>query len=149
MTLRWTPVFALSFVCVGAAYGCNSKPAQDPDAAQPLPTTEVTAPTPSAAPSATEEPVPSAEPSSNPPEDAGPPGEEFTQCPPRKPDAGPVMCTKEYMPVCGLVDTGVRCITTPCPSATKKTFGNKCEACGAQKVIGYTKGACEEAAKTK
>ncbi|MCA9628519.1 MAG: hypothetical protein KC766_12665 [Myxococcales bacterium] len=131
----------------GVAVGCNSKPAQDPDAAQPpLPTSEVT--TPSATATATEAPTPSAEPSAEPPQDAGTTGSDgFVQCPPRKPDAGPVMCTKEYMPVCGLVDTGVRCITTPCPSATKRTFGNKCEACGAEKVIGYTPGACEADAK--
>ena len=29
----------------------------------------------------------------------------------------PQMCTREYRPVCGHVDTGIRCITTP--SATK------------------------------
>lgn len=146
MTLRWTPLFALAFVSVGAAYGCNSKPAQDPDAAHPVPTTDVTAP--SATATATEEPVATAEPTSEPPEDATAPADGFTQCPPREADAGPVMCTKEYMPVCGLVDTGVRCITTPCPSAIKKTFGNKCEACGAEKVIGYTRGACEPQEKT-
>lgn len=143
-----TRFLTLSLACLGlaAGYGCNSKPAQDPDAAQPpLPTSEVT--TPSAMPTATDAPTASAEPSAETPEDAGTPPADFTQCPPRRPDAGPVMCTKEYMPVCGLVDTGVRCITTPCPSATKRTFGNKCEACGAEKVIGYTKGACEEESK--
>ncbi len=148
MTARATHFFPLAFVCLGLGLtcGCNPKPAQDPDAAQPpVPTSEVTAPTATA--TASEAPAP--EPSSEPPTDAGAPAEGFTQCPPRKPDAGPVMCTKEYRPVCGLVDTGVRCITTPCPSATKRTFGNKCEACGAEKVIGYTDGACEEDAKKK
>lgn len=35
---------------------------------------------------------------------------------------GPVACTKEYKPVCG--NTGIVCITTPCPS--QKTYGNRC-----------------------
>ena len=30
-------------------------------------------------------------------------------------------------PVCGLFDTGVRCITTPCPSSEEVTFKNICD----------------------
>lgn len=38
----------------------------------------------------------------------------------------PITCTQEYDPVCGVVDTGIRCVTTPCPSSAEKTFSNKC-----------------------
>ncbi len=34
----------------------------------------------------------------------------------------------EYDPVCAEVDTGIRCIKAPCPSSTRKTFRNACEA---------------------
>ncbi len=36
------------------------------------------------------------------------------------------VCTMEFDPVCGTVDTGVRCITEPCPSSVRKTFSNRC-----------------------
>lgn len=58
-------------------------------------------------------------------------------------DPRPEMCTKEYMPVCGSRDTGIRCVTTPCPSEEWKTYGNKCTACADPKVFGYKPGACE------
>ncbi|MEM4637849.1 MAG: hypothetical protein QXK76_02380 [Candidatus Woesearchaeota archaeon] len=53
----------------------------------------------------------------------------------------PEFCTKEYMPVCGLVQ--VQCIRAPC-EPIKQTFGNKCEACSNKLTISYTEGACEE-----
>lgn len=59
-------------------------------------------------------------------------------------DPRPEMCTMEYRPVCGVRDTGVRCITTPCDSTELMTFGNGCQACGDAAVIGYTEGACAE-----
>lgn len=52
-------------------------------------------------------------------------------------------CTKEYRPVCALVDNNIRCITTPCASTDAATYGNKCEACSA-KAYGYYQGACGE-----
>jgi hypothetical protein len=52
------------------------------------------------------------------------------------------MCTKEYKPVCGVVDTGIRCIRAPCPSTAEQTFGNACEACADKKTTGYRAGAC-------
>jgi hypothetical protein len=58
-------------------------------------------------------------------------------------DPRPEMCTREYMPVCGSRDTGIRCVTTPCPSAEWKTYGNACDACSDPKVIGHRPGACE------
>lgn len=60
------------------------------------------------------------------------------QCPDNRPD----VCTQIYQPVCGLVDTGIRCITTPCPSAEYKTFGNACTACSDKNVTGYSEGEC-------
>lgn len=64
----------------------------------------------------------------------------FTTC-----DAGdrPQMCTKEYRPVCGEVDNGVRCITTPCNSTEQRNFGNACMACADAKTNGYWPVACE------
>lgn len=52
------------------------------------------------------------------------------------------ICTKEYVPVCALVE--VQCITTPC-EPVEQTFGNSCSACSEQNVISYQQGACEQA----
>tara|TARA_R110002167_G_scaffold226279_1_gene431435 strand:- start:86 stop:424 length:339 start_codon:yes stop_codon:yes gene_type:complete len=62
----------------------------------------------------------------------------FTQCESPRPE----MCTREYRPVCGHVDTGIRCVTTPCPSERHNTFGNACSACADETVIGYELGDC-------
>jgi len=59
------------------------------------------------------------------------------------------MCTREYRPVCASRDTGVRCVTTPCPSSEQKTYGNACSACADPKVIEYSAGACPQAATKK
>lgn len=56
----------------------------------------------------------------------------------------PQACTREYNPVCGSVDTGVRCITKPCPSQEFTTFGNACDACANEDVYGHYAGSCEE-----
>lgn len=69
------------------------------------------------------------------PEDAA---QSLIQCPDNRPE----VCTQIYQPVCGLVDTGIRCITTPCPSAEYKTFGNACTACSDKNVTGYSEGEC-------
>lgn len=53
-------------------------------------------------------------------------------------------CTKDYRPVCATVDTGVRCVTTPCPSTTQKTYGNACTACADERVSGYVPGECPD-----
>ncbi len=52
------------------------------------------------------------------------------------------ICTKEYRPVCAVVDTGVRCVKAPCPSKDHKTYSNSCTACADHKVIGYEFGTC-------
>ncbi len=63
---------------------------------------------------------------------------EVTQCKePRSP-----ICTKEYRPVCATRDTGVRCVTTPCPSTELVTKGNACTACADEKVSSYVPGKC-------
>jgi hypothetical protein len=51
-------------------------------------------------------------------------------------------CTKEYNPVCGVIDTGVRCVTAPCPSTVEKTFSNNCIAKSEEAVILY-QGLCK------
>jgi hypothetical protein len=65
---------------------------------------------------------------------------EYKQCP----ELRPQMCTREYMPVCATRDTGVRCITAPCPSSEQRTYSNGCEACADAKVLGYSPNACAQ-----
>ena len=69
---------------------------------------------------------------------------------PKQENKAPVMCTEPrpeacaqiYEPVCATRDTGVRCITTPCPSSEEVTKGNACSACSDPKVISYVQGEC-------
>ena len=76
-----------------------------------------------------------------PPDAIVPPPADFVVCPERA-DSGPVACTMEYAPVCGAIDNGVRCVTTPCESNDWQTFSNGCSACATAGVIGYRDGAC-------
>jgi len=57
-------------------------------------------------------------------------------------DPRPQVCTMEYAPVCATRDTGVRCITTPCPSTEQRTYSTGCNACSDDKVSGWVQGAC-------
>jgi predicted methyltransferase len=57
-------------------------------------------------------------------------------------DPRPEMCTRDYRPVCADVDTGVRCVTTPCPAARQETYGNACSACADPKVYSHVPGEC-------
>lgn len=65
------------------------------------------------------------------------------------PDAGECadprspICTQDYLPVCGLRDTGIRCVTTPCDSTEWKTYSNACTACSDPDVERYRPGACD------
>ncbi len=70
---------------------------------------------------------------------------DFRECPEQRPQ----ICTREYMPVCATRDTGVRCVTTPCPSSEQKTYSNGCEACADKKVLGHIANACAQDANTK
>ncbi len=65
------------------------------------------------------------------------------------PDERAQICTREYMPVCATRDTGVRCVTTPCPSSELKTYSNGCTACADEKVLGYIANACTEEPKAR
>lgn len=49
-------------------------------------------------------------------------------------------CTREFAPVCGLVQ--VQCFTTPC-DPIPETFSNSCNACSQGNVVSYTEGACK------
>ncbi len=62
----------------------------------------------------------------------------YTQCT----EPRPQICTREYRPVCATKDTGIRCVTTPCPSTEKSTYATGCVACSDPKVHGYEMGAC-------
>lgn len=55
----------------------------------------------------------------------------------------PQFCTSEYLPVCAVRDTGVRCITTPCDSTEQREYGNACDACADPEVYSYVAGKCE------
>ena len=52
------------------------------------------------------------------------------------------MCTQQYDPVCALVDTRIRCVTTPCDSPRRETRPNACSACADEQVVGWLPGEC-------
>lgn len=60
-------------------------------------------------------------------------------------DPRPQACTTEYRPVCATRDTGVRCVTTPCPSSERRTYSNACSACADAKVYDHVAGECPAA----
>ena len=70
------------------------------------------------------------------------PPNDFADIDARCEEPRPEMCTREYRPVCALRDTGIRCVTMPCPSTEWKTYGNACSACADADVIGHVAGAC-------
>jgi hypothetical protein len=76
---------------------------------------------------------------------AATPATGYKQCP----DQRSQICTREYLPVCATRDTGVRCVTTPCPSSEQKTYSNGCTACADEKVLGYIANACANESETK
>ena len=55
----------------------------------------------------------------------------------------PQICTHDYKPVCASRDTGIRCVTTPCPTTENITYSNGCAACSDKRVISYQPGSCE------
>jgi hypothetical protein len=72
--------------------------------------------------------------------DSKPPLAVITECA----DPRPQMCTMDYQPVCAQRDTGIRCVTTPCPSSEWKTYSNSCGACSDANVSGYRAGSCDD-----
>ncbi len=74
-----------------------------------------------------------------------PESQKLTECPEQRPS----ICTREYLPVCATRDTGIRCVTAPCPSSEEKTYGNACSACADVKVFGHHPGACAQETKSK
>lgn len=56
----------------------------------------------------------------------------------------PQMCTREYNPVCATRDTGVRCVTEPCPASERLTYPTGCTACADPKVVSHVPGACPD-----
>ncbi len=59
-------------------------------------------------------------------------------------DPRPQACTREYAPVCAIRDTGLRCMTTPCPSSEYRSYPNACEACADPRVRSWKAGACPD-----
>jgi lipid-binding SYLF domain-containing protein len=71
---------------------------------------------------------------------AAPPGDQ-RNCSPESRQV--TACTFVHAPVCGVVDTGVRCIKAPCPESAKvASFPNACSACKDEKTIGYYSSDC-------
>ena len=65
-----------------------------------------------------------------------------TECLPEQRDVD--ACIEIYQPVCALRDTGVRCVTTPCPSEEWEAYSNVCSACRDPDVMGYKQGECTD-----
>ena len=55
----------------------------------------------------------------------------------------PEVCKHDYLPVCGLRDTGIRCVTEPCDSWETKTYSNACTSCADPDVYGWRPRECE------
>lgn len=53
------------------------------------------------------------------------------------------MCTREYMPVCGVKEPSVTCKEGQCEEKSV-TYPNGCAACADVSVSSYKKGACED-----
>lgn len=66
----------------------------------------------------------------------------------RCPQERPAACSPDYQPVCGFIDSGIRCTTTPCPSWETHTFANGCSACTDERVLGFSDGICPQDADT-
>ena len=113
--------FRASCLCVAFALGLLGGCARTPVATSPTP-----APT---AGNNVSQPAP--------PQSSAPPEADTACVAPRT-----RMCTTIYAPVCATRDTGIRCITAPCPSSERKTFSSACAACVDPHVSGWTKGAC-------
>ncbi|AKT36378.1 hypothetical protein [Chondromyces crocatus] len=144
--------FAYLLVLAAAplSLGCSNTTSSDPPT---TPTTvEPPAPLADGTPTTAEPTAPPAEtPPGDPPTDEPKkPGADegrlaFTTCTPESRQAKG--CTREYRPVCGHVDTRIRCVRAPCPSVAPTTFPNACTACADAKTTGYFPMACEDMQK--
>lgn len=72
--------------------------------------------------------------------DESTPAQAYTECQ----DPRPQICTRENVPVCATRDTGIRCVTTPCPSTERRNYGNACLACLDTDVMWYEPGVCTD-----
>jgi len=137
---------------VGVA--CSSQSTQGSSSDTPTPTATVPAPEPTAATDAPRPEDKLEEPNPNAPTpgaaETPPPGGgrlAFSACTPEsRTQKG---CTKDLKPVCGQIDTGVRCIKAPCPSTEQRTFPNSCTACLEAKVTGFFPMSCEDISSAK
>lgn len=157
--MRSVSVFSGPFLplCV-LVYGCAGAPAPEPATAESPESESAAPPTTSerppddlearpesspgaepAAPASTPRPGTEAEPGAV----AADPGGRLALIP-CDPDNRPEVCTREYRPVCGRIDTGVRCIQAPCPSTEEREFGNACTACASEGTVGYFPIRCAE-----
>ena len=58
------------------------------------------------------------------------------------PEPRPRSCPANDAPVCAIRDTGIRCMTFPCPSSEYREYPNACEACADPKVRSWLAGPC-------
>jgi hypothetical protein len=140
------PAFLALLVASLVAVACSSSSTQGGSSETPT----ATVPTEPAPTQATDTPKPNDKPVEEPKTDA--PGATeppagggrlaFSACTPESRQTKG--CTKDLRPVCGQVDTGVRCIKAPCPAAEPRTFPNACTACLEAKVTGYFPMSCED-----
>jgi hypothetical protein len=137
---------SLAFVIPLLALGCSSQPQTTNDTTAPAATVTVPPSETAEVPAADPKPSETAQPTPTPEETPGDKGRvAFQGC--SEESRKTKGCTKELKPVCGEVDTGIRCIRAPCPSSVQKTFSNPCLACTEAKVTGYWPMACENMTK--
>lgn len=67
----------------------------------------------------------------------------FASCPEPRPE----MCTQEYRPVCGHIDTQLACASPPCSLVKHRSYSNPCQACSDPSVMAYELGSCESFGK--
>jgi hypothetical protein len=150
--MKMTAFVALVAASLVGVACSSSSPSQGGSSETPVPTATVPEPAPTQATNDTPKPddKPLEEPNPNAPtpgatEPTPPAGGgrlAFSACTPEsRTQKG---CTKDLKPVCGQVDTGVRCIKAPCPSTEQRTFPNACTACLEAKVTGFFPRSCED-----
>jgi len=132
---------SLAIFAAGLALGCGGSTQPPPDGAAPTATVPAEpAPTTEAPPPPADKPADTQAP---PPEDKPQGRLAFQACSDESRKAAG--CTKDLRPVCGEVDTGLRCVRAPCPGTTApRTFSNACMACIEPKTTGFWPMSCED-----